>query len=86
VLLLSTHHDNEITKTTQASKIQPNEIHQNITQENFPFPKIETWTLTIRYHETQKKETNGQHKVIMDEHDLSHITPTSPAEPIHPRC
>jgi len=55
VLLLSTHHDNEITKTTQASKIQPNEIHQNITQENFPFPKIETWTLTITYHENPEK-------------------------------
>ena len=35
-------------------------------------------------------EQNTQQMVsvimIMGEHDLSHITPTSPAEPIHPRC
>ena len=74
---------------THHQKTQPLKLNHNISQSKFPNPRKqdETWATTIRHHEHQRTGNRMVSKeVIMDEHDLSHITHTSPAEPTHPRC
>ena len=78
----------KLSNHTQHQKIQPLKLTKISLKQNLPFPETR-WNMS-RDHSTswttQKKDRMVSTKVIMDEHDLSHITPTSPAEPIHPRC